>query len=160
LLERTILSEHHITTMPLVKIGMTDFATNRGPRTRRLPRLQAQNAAVASVVARPISSVWGPGSELLCKSHLPTDGQYRIRDCINSLTSSSPPWFTSKLPNSSSINFIHSCFDTLPLLSVSVVSNSCLAASVAIASRFSLSDFSAAGVGVATLETRPGTPLG
>jgi len=44
----------------------------------------------------------------------------------------------SSLSNSASINFIHSSLETLPLLFVSITSNSCFAASVAAASFASL----------------------
>ena len=62
------------------------------------------------------------------RGHLPTNGCTRIRDSVNSLTSSCPVWSVSNLSNSASINLSHSSLETLPLLSVSIASNSCLAA--------------------------------
>jgi hypothetical protein len=62
------------------------------------------------------------------RGHLPTNGRTRTRDSVNSLTSSCPVWSVSNLSNSASINLSHSSLETLPLLSVSIASNSCLAA--------------------------------
>lgn len=61
----------------------------------------------------------------------------------------------TNLSNSASMHFIHSPPETLPVLSVSIASNSCLAASVAAMSFAASSVFSAAGVGVITVVFPP-----
>jgi hypothetical protein len=91
-----------------------------------------------------------PPSRRLIRDHLPTYGRIRTRDCVNSLTSNCPLWSVSSLSNSASINFIHSSLEILPLLFVSIASNSCLAVSVAAASFLSFSAFSASEVGETT----------